>query len=239
MVGAWGCRLKSRRNKTRSRSRETKSRSSLWFGLIWVHSLFLDIANPLTVSAFFGILIFDSLFNTWTAPLDRSHQDLSIATRTGQIRPRTRPHTPSEVFGSLAMHARTFTRRLAPPRTPTLHMLAFSLTVVPRQPQWRHADVSLVTLALVRQCHVSIDHLRWPLIAVIDRCRWLNSEKKKTIVLHGFSRRFYFLSSFSHPALPWDYTSYHCYSWWSRFLSCLVPKHDCFSQKVLTLVLCC
>uniref|UniRef100_A0A2N9HJ51 Reverse transcriptase Ty1/copia-type domain-containing protein n=1 Tax=Fagus sylvatica TaxID=28930 RepID=A0A2N9HJ51_FAGSY len=93
--------------------------------LLRVHGLFSEIANPLAFSAFLGILISESLFKSQTAPLDRSHQDLSIATRIGQIRPHTRPHVPPEVSGSPA------TRRSAPPhaatRTHAPHMRVLSL----------------------------------------------------------------------------------------------------------------
>uniref|UniRef100_A0A2N9F0V1 Integrase catalytic domain-containing protein n=1 Tax=Fagus sylvatica TaxID=28930 RepID=A0A2N9F0V1_FAGSY len=50
-----------------------------------VHGLFPEIVNPLAVSAFLGILIFELLLDTNTASLDRSHQDLSIATKIGRM----------------------------------------------------------------------------------------------------------------------------------------------------------
>uniref|UniRef100_A0A2N9GRJ3 Integrase catalytic domain-containing protein n=1 Tax=Fagus sylvatica TaxID=28930 RepID=A0A2N9GRJ3_FAGSY len=77
------------------------------------------IANPLAVSAFLGILISEFLFDSKQPSLDRSHQDLSIATKIGRIQPRTRPHAPPEVSGSPATRARAPTRRPAPPRALT------------------------------------------------------------------------------------------------------------------------
>ena len=59
------------------------------------------------------------MFDSRTAPLDRSHQDLSIATRIGRIRPHTRLHAQPEVSGSPATRARAPTRRLASPHTLT------------------------------------------------------------------------------------------------------------------------
>uniref|UniRef100_A0A2N9I2A7 Integrase catalytic domain-containing protein n=1 Tax=Fagus sylvatica TaxID=28930 RepID=A0A2N9I2A7_FAGSY len=84
--------------------------------LLRVHGLFPEIANPLAVSAFPGILISEFLFDSKPPSLDRSHQDLSIATKIGRIQPRTRPHAPPEVSGSPATRARAPTRRPAPPR---------------------------------------------------------------------------------------------------------------------------
>uniref|UniRef100_A0A2N9GXG9 Integrase catalytic domain-containing protein n=1 Tax=Fagus sylvatica TaxID=28930 RepID=A0A2N9GXG9_FAGSY len=86
--------------------------------LLRVHGLFPEIANPLAVSAFLGILISELLFDSKPPSLDRSHQDLSIATKIGRIQPRTRPHAPPEVSGSPATRARAPTRRPAPPRAP-------------------------------------------------------------------------------------------------------------------------
>ena len=77
--------------------------------LLRVHGLSPEIANLFAVSAFLGILISELLFDSRTAPLDRPHQDLSIATRIGRIRPRTRPHVPPEVLGSPIMCARAST----------------------------------------------------------------------------------------------------------------------------------
>ena len=76
--------------------------------LLRVHSLFLEIANPLAVFAFLGILISESLFDSRTTPLDGSHQDLSIATRIGWIRPRMCPYALLKVSGSPATGACAF-----------------------------------------------------------------------------------------------------------------------------------
>uniref|UniRef100_A0A2N9FWZ4 Leucine-rich repeat-containing N-terminal plant-type domain-containing protein n=1 Tax=Fagus sylvatica TaxID=28930 RepID=A0A2N9FWZ4_FAGSY len=102
--------------------------------LLRVHGLFPEIANPFAISAFLGILISELLFDSSTAPLDRSHQDLSIATKIGRIQPRTRPHAPPEVSGSPATRARAPTRRPAPPPALTRSHapLARSLICVPR-----------------------------------------------------------------------------------------------------------
>uniref|UniRef100_A0A2N9IJC8 Integrase catalytic domain-containing protein n=1 Tax=Fagus sylvatica TaxID=28930 RepID=A0A2N9IJC8_FAGSY len=81
-----------------------------------VHSLFPEIANPLAVSAFLGILISELLFDSNTASLDRSHQDLSIATKIDRIQPRTRPHASPEDSGSPATCARAAMHQPAPPR---------------------------------------------------------------------------------------------------------------------------
>uniref|UniRef100_A0A2N9HCJ2 Reverse transcriptase Ty1/copia-type domain-containing protein n=1 Tax=Fagus sylvatica TaxID=28930 RepID=A0A2N9HCJ2_FAGSY len=91
--------------------------------LLRVHGLFSEIANPLAVSAFLGILISELLFDSKTPSLDRSHQDLSIATKIGRIQPRTRPHAPPEVSGSPATRARAPTRRPAPPRASRAFLL--------------------------------------------------------------------------------------------------------------------
>uniref|UniRef100_A0A2N9EL77 Reverse transcriptase Ty1/copia-type domain-containing protein n=1 Tax=Fagus sylvatica TaxID=28930 RepID=A0A2N9EL77_FAGSY len=88
--------------------------------LLRVHGLFPEIANLLAVSAFIRILISESQFDSQTAPLDRSHQDLSIATRIGRNRPRTRPHTPLEVSGSPAKRARADQHSHAPSRARSL-----------------------------------------------------------------------------------------------------------------------
>jgi hypothetical protein len=87
--------------------------------LLRVHGLFPEIANPLAVSAFLGILISELLFDSKQPSLDRSHQDLSIETKIGRIQPRTRPHAPPEVSGSPATRARAPTCRPAPPRALT------------------------------------------------------------------------------------------------------------------------
>uniref|UniRef100_A0A2N9G3P5 Integrase catalytic domain-containing protein n=1 Tax=Fagus sylvatica TaxID=28930 RepID=A0A2N9G3P5_FAGSY len=112
------------KHQTPARDKEDKQASFLWpsLGKIWRSSAATgsrslpEIANPLAVSAFLGILISEFLFDSKTPSLDRSHQDLSIATKIGRIQPRTRPHVPPEVSGSPAMCARAPTRRPAPPR---------------------------------------------------------------------------------------------------------------------------
>ena len=73
-------------------------------------------SQTLAVSAFLGILISEFLFDSKQPSLNRSHQDLSIETKIGRIKPRTRPHAPPEVSGSPATRARAPTCARAPTR---------------------------------------------------------------------------------------------------------------------------
>ena len=110
--------------------------------LLRVHGLFPEIANSLAVSAFLGILISEFLFDSKQPSLDRSHHDLSIETKIGRIKPRTRPHAPPEVSGSPA------TRRPAPPR-------ALTRSHAPHAP---HAPTRLTRLMLPRASRAHAPH---------------------------------------------------------------------------------
>uniref|UniRef100_A0A2N9EDP9 Integrase catalytic domain-containing protein n=1 Tax=Fagus sylvatica TaxID=28930 RepID=A0A2N9EDP9_FAGSY len=127
-----------------------------------VHGLFPEIANPLTVSTFLGILISKLLFDSKTPSLDRSHQDLSIATKIGRIQPRTRPHAPPEVSGSPATRARAPTRRPAPPRASRAFLLCCHVSP---------SDVTLTSALVTSAPHMgstSGHEITHPITVILD-----------------------------------------------------------------------
>ena len=103
--------------------------------LLQVHDLFSVIKNHLAAFAFLGFHISEPPFNSQKLPSRRSSPDISIATKIGRIRHRTRPHTPPEDSASPDM-------RLHPPHARVSLPLTRATLALPRQPYLpRHRHV--------------------------------------------------------------------------------------------------